>query len=81
MKVFTGLGVVVFLVIWIKYKRLSRIRKSSAEMPAPYRPLAFTTGVLDRGFILISLGFAFLFLVNKHPSFCPFLVPLVSLFS
>ncbi len=73
MKVFIVLGVVVFLAIFVKYARLSRIRKPSAEMPAPSRMLALTSGVLDRGFIFISLGFASLFLLRGYPDlFLPF---------
>ncbi len=67
MKVFLVLGMVAFLIIWINFVRLSRIRKSSAEMPAPFRLLSLTTGVLDRGFILTSLGFASLFLLWEYP--------------
>ena len=81
MKVFIVLGVVAFHAIWTKYLRLSRIRKSSAEMPAPSRPVALATGVLDRVFILISLGFAFLFFLKGYPDMflpfsCPFDFPL-----
>ncbi len=72
MKVFIVLGVMIFLAILIKYKRLSRIRKPDTEMPAPSRQLAAATGVLDRGFILISLGFAFYFLLYGHSEFLPF---------
>ncbi len=73
MKVFIMLGLMAFLVILIKYVRLSRIRKPSAEMPAPFRPLAFTSGVLDRVFILISLGFVSLFFLKGYPDmFLPF---------
>ena len=73
MKVFIVLVGMAGLAILIKYVRLSRIRKPSAEMPAPSRPLALVTGVLDRVFILISLGFGFLFSLGGHPDmFLPF---------
>lgn len=73
MKVFTLLGVVAFLVIWIRYMRLSRMRKSDPRTPAPSRPLALVTVVFDRVFILISLGFALLFLLRGYPDmFLPF---------
>ena len=73
MKVFIVLGTVAFLAIWIKYVRLSRIRKPSAEMPAPSRLLALTTGVLDRVFIFVSLGVTLLFLLRGYPDmFLPF---------
>ena len=67
MKVFTLLGVVAFLAIWIKYMRLSRMRKSDPKMPAPSRLLALVTVVFDRIFILFSLGFAILFLLRDCP--------------
>jgi len=41
-------------------------------MPAPSRRLALATGVLDRGFILILLGFASYFLLYGYPEFVPF---------
>ena len=73
MKVFIVLGGMAGLAIWIKYTRLSRIRKPGAEMPAPSRLLALTTGVLDRVFIFISLGFASLFFLKGYPDiFLPF---------
>ena len=73
MKVFIVLGIAAFLAIWIKYIRLSRIRKSSTEMPAPFKLLALTTGGLDRGSILISLGFASFFVLRGHLNmFLPF---------
>ena len=67
MKVFIVLGGMAGSAIMIKYVRLSRIRKPGAEMPVPSRLLALTTGVLDRVFIFISLGFAFLFLLWGYP--------------
>lgn len=73
MKFFIVLGIAAFLVIWIKYIRLSRIRKSSAEALAPFRLLSLTTGGIDRGFILFSLGFSSLFLLRGYPDmFLPF---------
>ena len=67
MKVLIVLGIVAFLTIWIKYMRLSRMRKSDPEMPTPSRPLALVTVVFDRIFILISMGFALLFLLRGYP--------------
>lgn len=73
MKVFIVLGGMAGLAIWIKYTRLSRIRKPGAEMPAPSRLLALTTGILDRVFIFVSLGVALLFLLRGYPDiFLPF---------
>ncbi len=73
MKALVVLGIVTFLVIWIKYMRLSRMRKSDLQMPAPSRTLALVTVVFDRVFILISLGFALLFLMLGYPDmFLPF---------
>ncbi len=73
MKVFIVLGVMAGSAIMIKYVRLSRIRKPSAEMPTLSRPLALATGVLDRVFIFISLGFASLFFLKGYPDmFLPF---------
>ncbi len=73
MKVFIVLGIMASLAIWIKYVRLSRIRKPDTGMPAPSKSLALTTGVLDRVFIFISLGFASLFLLRGYPDiFLPF---------
>ena len=73
MKVFIVLGGMAGLAIWIKYVRLSKIRKPDTGMPAPSRMLALTTGVLDRVFIFISLGFASLFLLRGYPDiFLPF---------
>ncbi len=73
MKVFIVLGMMISLAIWVKYTRLSRIRRPDTEMPMPSRPLALASGVLDRGFILISIGFAFLFLLRGYPDiFLPF---------
>ncbi len=73
MKVLIVLGIVTFLAIWIKYMRLSRMRKAAPEMPAPFRPLALVTVVFDRVFIIVSLGFAILFLLRGYPDmFLPF---------
>jgi len=59
-----------FVVVGITFKLG---RKPSAEMPAPSRLLALTTGVLDRVFIFVSLGCALLFLLRGYPDiFLPF---------
>lgn len=71
MKALVALGIVAFLVIWIKYIRLSRMRKSDPQMPAPSRPLALVTAVFDRVFILISAGFALLFILRGYPNMFP----------
>ncbi len=49
------------------------MRKAAPEMPAPFRPLALVTVVFDRVFIIISLGFAILFLLRGYSNmFLPF---------
>jgi protein-S-isoprenylcysteine O-methyltransferase Ste14 len=67
MKIFIVIVAMPSLAIWIRYIRLSRIRKSGAEMPAPFMPLALATGILDRGFVLISSGYALFFLLWGYP--------------
>jgi len=80
-KAFIVLLFMIFLAIWIKWFRLSRIRKSSPKMLAPSKSMALATATLDRGLILILLGFVCLFLLWGNPhmflSFsCPFDFPI-----
>jgi len=63
MKILTAVGMLAFIGVWIRYTRLSRVRKSDDRMPTPYRPLALITVAFDRIFIVISVVYASIFLL------------------
>ncbi|MCD6600129.1 MAG: isoprenylcysteine carboxylmethyltransferase family protein [Dehalococcoidia bacterium] len=63
MKILTAAGMLGFLGVWIRYAKLSKVRKPDDEMPTPHRPLALVTIVFDRIFIVISVIYASIFLL------------------
>ncbi len=63
MKILTAVGMLAFLGVWIRYMKLSRVRKPDDRMPTPYRPLALVTVTFDRIFIVTSVVYASIFLL------------------